>query len=62
MCRNASYLLRKYHNGYVFKMFLKEIFQFFLVLLFEEDKKEKAGKSIKGFFDGFKVSPACSKG
>ena len=62
MCRNASYLLRKYHNGYVFKMFLKEIFQFFLVLLFEEDKKEKAGKSIKGFFDGFKASPACSKG
>lgn len=62
MCRNASYLLRKYHNGYVVKMFLKEIFQFFLVLLFEEDKKEKAGKSIKGFFDGFKASPACSKG
>ena len=62
MCRNDSYLLRKYHNGYVFKMFLKEIFQFFLVLLFEEDKKEKAGKSIKGFFDGFKASPACSKG
>lgn len=62
MCRNASYLLKKYHSGYVFKMFLKEIFQFFLVLLFEDDKKEKAGKSIKGFIDGFKVSPACGKG
>lgn len=62
MCRNASYLLKKYCNGYVFKMFLKEIFQFFLVLLFEDDKKEKAGKSIKGFFDGFKASPACDKG
>lgn len=62
MCRNASYLLKKYHDMYVFKMFLKEIFQFILVLLFEEDKKEKAGKSIKGFFDGFKASPASNKG
>ena len=62
MCRNASYLLKKYHNGYVAKMFLKEIFQFFLVLMFEDDKKEKAGKGIKGFFDGFKASPACGKG
>lgn len=62
MCRNASYLLKKYHDMYVFKMFLKEIFQFILVLLFEEDKKEKAGKSIRGFFDGFKASPASNKG
>lgn len=62
MCRNASYLLKKYHNRYVFKMFLKEMFQFFLVLLFEDDKKEKAGKSIKGFFDGFKALSACGKG
>ena len=61
MCRNASYLLKKYHNRYVLKMFLKEIFQFFLVLLFEEDKKEKAEQSIKGFFDGLKASPACGK-
>lgn len=54
MCRNASYLLKKYHDKYVLKMFLKEIFQFILVLLFENNKREKAQKSIKGFFDGFK--------
>lgn len=62
MCRNASYLLRKYHDGYVLKIFLKEIFQFFLVLLFEKNKKEKAGKSVRGFIDGFKVTPAFYKG
>lgn len=55
MCRNASYLLIKYHDGYVLKMFLKEIFQFFLVLLFEDNRKEKAKKGIKGFIDGWKV-------
>lgn len=55
MCRNASYLLRKYHDGYVLKMFLKEIFQFFLVLLVEDNKREKARESMKGFIDGFKV-------
>lgn len=61
MCRNASYLLRKYHDGYVLKMFLKEIFHFFLVLVFEDHKKEKAEKSVKGFIDGFKVTPAFCK-
>ena len=35
---------------------------FNIVKLTEDEKKEKAGKSIKGFIDGFKVSPACSKG
>lgn len=54
MCRNASYLLKKYHNGYVLKMFLKEIFQFVLVLLFENNKKEKASRGLAGFVDGFK--------
>lgn len=62
MCRNASYLLRKYHNYYVLKIFMKEIFQFFLVLLFEKNKIEKAIKSIKGFIDGFKIIPAIGKG
>lgn len=53
MCRNASYLLKKYRNIYVLKIFFKEILQFFLVLLFEDDRKEKMSKSIKGFVDGF---------
>lgn len=61
MCRNASYLLKKYHNIYVLRVFLKEIFQFILVLLFENKKKEKAEKSIKGFIDGFKAVPVFSK-
>lgn len=60
MCRNASYLLRKYHNIYVFNMFLKEVFQFILVFLFEDNKKEKAGKGLKGFADGFRASKTCT--
>lgn len=53
MCRNASYLLKKYHNGYVLKIFAKEIFQLVLVLIFECNRKEKLVKGISGFIDGF---------
>ena len=52
MCRNAIYLLKKYHDFYTFKIFAKEIFQFILIILFEDNKIEKSMKGIKGFFDG----------
>lgn len=55
MCRNASYLLIKYNNLKVFKIFCKEIFQTILVFIYENNKKIKLKKSIKGFIDGFKI-------
>lgn len=55
MCRNASYLLKKYGNKKTFKIFLKEIFQCILVFIYENDKKIKLKKSINGFNDGFKL-------
>lgn len=53
MCRNASYLLRKYNDSYTLKLFVKECFQFVLVAVFEEDKKRKIGEGLRGFKDGF---------
>lgn len=55
MTRNASYLLKKYHNLYVIKIFFKEIFHTLLVLMFEDSKKEKLKQGLKGFIDGFKM-------
>ena len=53
MCRNASYLLRKYNDFYTLRLFTKECFQFVLVALFEEDKKRKMADGLRGFKDGF---------
>ncbi len=53
MCRNSSYLLKKYHNKYVLNCFLKEIFQTILVLIFENQKFKKFVLSLKGFLIGF---------
>lgn len=55
MCRNASYLLKKYHNKKSLKIFLKEIFQFILVFIFENKRIEKFLKGITGFIDGFRI-------
>lgn len=53
MCRNASYLLKKYHDSYVLRMFFKEIFHTVLVLIYEEHRLEKLKVGLKGFKDGF---------
>lgn len=52
MCRNTSYLLKKYHDEYVLKMFFRELFHTILVFVFEEKKVEKFAEGIKGFVDG----------
>lgn len=55
MCRNSSYLLKKYSDLYVTKIFFKEIFQTLLVFCFECEKLKKLKKGLIGFVDGFRM-------
>lgn len=55
MCKNASYLKKKYKNSYVRKMYWKEVFHTIMVLLFEDKKKEKWSAARRGFKDGRKI-------
>lgn len=55
MCKNAVYLVKKYKkNKYVKKIFLKELFHTIMVLIFEENRKQKLKAALNGFKDGFK--------
>lgn len=52
MCQNAVYLLKKYKNLYVCKIFVKEVFHTILVLIFEDGKIKKLKAGLSGFIHG----------
>lgn len=52
MCRNAVYLLKKYHSAYTLKVLMGEILQTILVLIHEDQKKKKFTFSFYGYRDG----------
>lgn len=54
MCRNAVYLLKKYHSAYCIKVLMGEILQTILVFIHEDQKQKKLTFSFYGYKDGIK--------
>lgn len=52
MCRNAVYLMKKYHSRYTLKVLMGEILQTVLVLIHEDEKRKKIAFSFHGYKDG----------